>query len=169
MDDESKKTKGLPQSRGSMAIIITAVAGAAAFLGNVDKISSLWCSYIGFVCTYNLTSPTVSEASGGTSRNSSDICKEHKDELCINKSTRFRSIITSSVRFEIHDQSGGALLDGGAPGNDPIGTHRIGWFITQNSTDKACAIVFARTSACETKVSITGQLTAKEKWKWRPW
>lgn len=169
MGNRSKSQMRGASNRSVIAIVIAAVASVAALAGNIEKISQLWCSHVGFVCTYDLKSPFVSEASGGTSRNGSDVCKAHQDEVCLRPSTSFRSVIPSSVRFEISQQSGGALLDGGPSGNDPIGTHRIGWFITSNSTSEACAIVFARTSACETTVSISGRLTAREKWMWRPW
>lgn len=169
MDRKSKSRTGRAKFMSLITIIIASIAGFAALTGNIDKINQFWCTYIGFICTYDLSSPSVSESSGGTSRNDSDVCKTHQDEPCLRPSTRFRSIIPSSVKFEISEQSGGALLDGGPPGNDPIGTHRIGWFITRSSNGEACATVFARTSACETKVSISGRLIAKEKWKWRQW
>lgn len=158
---------------GSPSVVIASiaalVAAVAAFTGNVDKIAGFWCSNIGFICEYELVSQLVSTQSGGTSRNDSDECKEHVEPVCVTASTRYRSISSASVKFAIATQSGGGLMDGGPPGPNPVGTHRIGWYVKEMSPEKACVDVFARTSACETRVSISGKLLASEKWKWRPW
>jgi hypothetical protein len=67
-------------------------------------------------------------------------------------------------RLDIVERSSGVYLDGSPTNADPVGTHNIGWFLQPGkaSSEEVCATVFARTSACETKVHIRGQLIVRE-------
>ena len=46
-----------------------------------------------------------------------------------------------------------------SPNQNPIGTSNIGWFLQpdKHTPDMVCATIYARTSACETKVDIRGK------------
>jgi hypothetical protein len=66
--------------------------------------------------------------------------------------------------FEASERSGAVYLDRESTNSDPIGTSNVGWFLQTDkvSPDEVCATVFARTSVCETKVFIRGQLVVRE-------
>jgi hypothetical protein len=102
--------------------------------------------------------------SGGRSDNRSDVCNTHQAEVCVAPSSGNSSIIPGSARFSVAERAGRVYVDGNPANNNPIGTSNIGWFLSpdKNSPGKICATVYARTSACETKVFIKGKLVAQE-------
>jgi hypothetical protein len=109
-------------------------------------------------------SENVSLESGGTTDNNSDVCNTHQTQVCVRPNTAGGKLVPGSGKFKVGRRSGRVFVDGNPANNNPIGTSNIGWFINpdDNSPDKICATVYARTSACETRVSIEGKLTAQE-------
>jgi hypothetical protein len=109
-------------------------------------------------------SETIYLESGGTPNNNSDECKTHQTEVCVVPSSTNDHVIPGSVRLLVAERSGRFYVDGNPTNDNPIGTSNIGWFVNPNtnSPTKICATMYARTSACETKVFIKGKLVAQE-------
>jgi hypothetical protein len=156
-DAQPHKT-GFFRMAASAAGILAAVA---LVVTNLTTLQAAWCQNIGTFCAQPpAKSDVVSVWSGGTARNDSDECKTHTALACAVIDPK-RTPIIASAHFE-GQRSGAVYIDGNqqAPKNpDPINTSNIGWFLTaDNPPHQICATVYARTSACETKVQITGQL-----------
>jgi hypothetical protein len=150
---------------------LAAVVGALAVLiVNVGQLRDAWCKNIGIFCgssadkTTVVESGTVDVESGGTTDNRSDKCKQHTADACVSPTQPSGQLIVGSAKFSVIIKSSGVFVDGNPTNSDPVGTSNIGWFIDTNRNNKKqiCAIVYARTSACETKVFLQGKLKADE-------
>jgi hypothetical protein len=109
-------------------------------------------------------SETIFLESGGTSDNRSDVCKTHQTEICLKPTTPVGRLVPGTAQFKTEQRSGGVFVDGAPINNNPIGTSNIGWFVntSDNSPEKICVTLYARTSACENRVFIGGKLVAQE-------
>ena len=152
-------------------LLAVGVIGALTLLINsIGPLRDSWCKNIGVFCTtipsiiYTFGSGPVDIESGGTRDNNSDECKHHRTTACITPSAPNRRLMVGGAKFVISARSGGVFIDGNPTTSDPIGTSNIGWFFdaNNNNQNKICVIVYARTSACETKVFIKGELTGIE-------
>jgi hypothetical protein len=167
-DDDFEKTKIGSLGRylvwaASIVVAITTLTGVFLTMRDWEA----WCKNFGLYCSRvsdEVESRVVYVESGGTKDNKSDECKEHKTLACINPSNKDRALTRGAARFKTIDSAGAVFIDGNPTNPDPIGTSNIGWFIddTQNTSEKICAIVYARTSACETRVFLRGRLLGKE-------
>ena len=145
------------------------VAAVTLFVSNVGTLHDAWCKNIGTFCATApeaeswAKSDPVSVTSGGTSRNDSDVCKDHRALTCIRPSGD-KKLQVETARFDVTDRSGAIYLDGKPTNNDPIGMNNIGWFLApgRDTPREICVTVFARTSACETEVHLRGQLAVRE-------
>jgi hypothetical protein len=168
------KTDGAPDMKklfGYLAGLAGAVAVLALFITNVGTLHEAWCKNIGTFCSPPpesidwAKSDVVYVSSGGTEDNKSDDeCNAHRAPACVRPSAPNKQLQPEMSDFEASERSGAVYLDGEPTNSDPIGTSNVGWFLqTDNvSPDEVCATVFARTSACETKVFIRGQLVVRE-------
>jgi hypothetical protein len=161
----------MAQSKKGILTVISYVAGGIAalalFITNVGVLHDAWCGNIGTFCSLppsSAKSDVVYVFSGGTKDNNSDECKAHQTPACVRPSGPNKQLQPDSARFDASERSGAVYYDGKPPKPDPIGTSNIGWFLQPGkvSPSEVCATVFARTSACETKVDIRGQLTVRE-------
>jgi hypothetical protein len=109
-------------------------------------------------------SDVVYVSSGGTKDKSDDECNAHRAPACVRPSAPNKQLQPEMSDFEASERSGAVYLDGESTNSDPIGTSNVGWFLQTDkvSPDEVCATVFARTSTCETKVFIRGQLVVRE-------
>ncbi len=144
-----------------------AVVGACATLiSGVSTLHDAWCNSIGVFCAKRTTvaSDSVSVESDGTTDNRSDVCKEHQTDACLKPSRSGRKLVIGTAKFDVAERSAGVFIDGNPTNADPIGTSNIGWLIdkSRNGPEQICAVVYARTSACETKVFLKGQLKGDE-------
>jgi hypothetical protein len=157
-----KRAKG--SVRRYVLLSLGAIAAAAAFIANAKTIKDAWCDTVGFQCRFDVDSGPVYAESGGTTDNKSDVCKSHTALACVKPSRNGRRLVAGSERFDVSQRSEGVFIDGDPKSNDPIGTSNVGWFVPNGSKseDKICATVYARTSACETKVFIGGTLRGRE-------
>ncbi|MBW0002730.1 MAG: hypothetical protein JO216_04535 [Hyphomicrobiales bacterium] len=155
----------------ALAYIAAIVAALALFVTNIKTLQEAWCNYIGLYCPVvpqNVHGDEVHVESGGTTDNKSDVCKAHQTSTCVKSSDPTKKLSPATATFEVSDRSAGTYNDGNrgpAAVADPIGTSNIGWFLQpdKQSPDEVCATVYARTSACETKVFISGRLTVEQK------
>jgi hypothetical protein len=160
---EPAKT-GILAALGGVAAIVAALA---LFITNIGTLREAWCSNIGTFCSSPpdwAKSDVVYVFSGGTTDNRSDVCKAHQAPACVRPSGPNKQLQPGISHFDVEERSGAVYLDGTPASPDPIGTHNIGWFLQLDkaSSDEVCATVFARTSACETKVDIRGQLVVRQ-------
>lgn len=144
-----------------------AVAALALFITNLETLHDAWCNNIGTFCSPEpnwAKSDIIYVSSGGTSNNRSDVCKDQKTIACARPSGSDKQLQPEIVRFEVIERSGAVYLDGKPINTNPIGTNNIGWFMRSDriSRNEVCATVFARTSACETRVFLRGQLAVRE-------
>lgn len=158
-----------PSKKGVLATISYLTAGVAALallVTNLETLHNAWCSNIGMFCAPVLDwakSDVVYVFSGGTNRNDSDECKAHQTAACVRPSGPNEKLQLETARFEASERSGAVYVDGNPTNDNPIGTSNIGWFLKPGaSPTEVCATVFARTSACETKVEIRGQLFLRQ-------
>lgn len=160
---------GEPPKKGILAALSYLAAAAAAlalFITNVGTLRETWCRNIGTFCPPLpdwAKSDVVYVFSGGTKDNKSDECKDHAP-ACVRPNDPNKKLQPEMSHFDASERSGAVYLDGKPTNADPIGTSNIGWFLQPDKTspDEVCATVFARTSACETKVYIRGQLVVRE-------
>ncbi len=125
------------------------------------------CDSVGPFCPNSpeqVASGNVDVESGGSTDNKSDVCKTHSTVVCVKPSHPNATLVPGTAQFVISERSGGVFIDGKPINADPIGTSNIGWFPQpdQNSPSQICVTAYARTSACETKVYLRGQLQAQE-------
>jgi hypothetical protein len=151
----------------ALSYLAGAVAALALFISNIGTLREAWCNSIGTFCPSEpdwAKSDTVYVFSGGTKDNRSDECKDHRVSACTRPSGPNKQLQPEMSHFDASERSGAVYLDGKPTNPNPIGTSNIGWFLQPNnaSPDEVCATVFARTSACETKVFIRGQLVVRE-------
>ena len=161
--EEKPKKKGYLVS--GWLLVIGSIAAIGAIAKNLNDTKKFWCDNIGFFCQSEdkwVKSGSVHVESGGTKDNKSDQCKDHSTIACVVPTNNKGRLVIESAKFDVGERSGAGFIDGKPINNDPIGTSNIGWFLVESSPDKICSKVYARTSACETKVYINGQLTAKE-------
>lgn len=164
-----------PPKRGGSFTILGSIAGAVAalalFVTNLGTLRDAWCGNVGTFCVQPLEwvqSEEVHLISGeAPSHVNSDKCGTHTALVCVKPTASGRKLVVETAKFQTKERSAGVYLDGngGIPPNpDPVNTNNIGWFLeaTRQSSDEICATVFARTSACETKVEIRGQLIARQ-------
>jgi hypothetical protein len=147
---------------GVVSGLIGLIAVAAAFKGNITTLGDWWCGSVGFYCTFAVTGEVITVSSGG---GEADLCQPKVVDACIRPSTPHRALVTGSTTFRVTDRSAGVFIDGTPSNANPVGTSNIGWFHPQPANDtaeRACVKVFARTSACETSVSIKGHMEAME-------
>lgn len=111
-----------------------------------------------------ISSSSVYVESGGTTDNRSDQCKDHSAPVCVKPTIATMKLIPGTAKLVIAERSGAVFIDGNPQNSNPVATSNIGWYLRpdKNSPDEICAFLYARTSACETKVYIRGQLTAQE-------
>lgn len=160
MPDDGAKTTTIGRLT-ALLLGIAAVAGACATLiSSIDSLRRAWCNNVGVFCSETVTSGSVYVESGGTKDNKSDECKPHLTDACIKPSRSGRKVVVGTAKFNVAERSAGVFVDGNATNADPIGTSNIGWYIDKSRSGPAqiCAIVYARTSACETKVYLRGSL-----------
>jgi hypothetical protein len=154
---------------GTLTAFLIAATGfigtLALLVANLTSIRSAWCANVEFFCSLDVTSGDITEESGGTPRGDSDVCKTHSDLFCLRVSAPNHRFIVGSTKFHITDRGGGVFVDGDPKSERPEDTSNIGWYIHKpdETPEKICAQVYARTSACETRVFIKGHLTAKER------
>jgi len=155
---------------GIIAVATLVVVGLiAALIGGPGLLRETWCKNIGTFCGDTpqeafVESGLVLVESGGTNDNKSDQCKDHRANVCISPSRSDRKLVLERPRFEVGQMSGGVFVDGNPTNSNPIGTSNIGWFVDdkRNDPSQICAIIYARTSACETRVFLSGKLRGKE-------
>jgi hypothetical protein len=156
--------EGRPRPFGKLVGLgIAILAGAAAVVANVDVLEKWWCENFGYYCSFSVVSPSITVSSGG---GKADTCNTHTSSACIHPSTSARQLVKGKARFVVASQSAGVFIDGvpdNAHKNDPIGTSNIGWLHKSDTPQEFCVTVYARTSACETTVSISGRVEGLEK------
>ncbi len=129
----------------------------------------LWyprCDKSGLFCQaapVGIESEVVTVSSGGTKDNKSDICKAHTTDLCLHPAPH-NKLVVNTVHFVAKERSAGIYIDGNTTITDPIGTSNIGWFVKpdRNTPNEICATVYARASACETEVRLSGRLQGQQ-------
>jgi predicted acylesterase/phospholipase RssA len=153
-----------------LGVVVVGFAVTATLIGAADQPRQAWCRATETLCGSSIQDPHSVESglvyveSGGTRDNNSDECKDHKADVCIDPSRADRKLLPGKARFEVTERSGRAFVDGNPANSDPVGTSNIGWYVdtTRNNPSEICAIVYARTSACETKVFLRGKLRGEE-------
>ena len=147
----------------SLGLVLAIIAGAAALATNLDTLRSWWCNHIGYFCSVALISASVLVDSGG---GSADVCGTHTAVTCIHPSSPSRHLIPKAGLFHVTSKSSGVFIDGTpdpAQTQNPIGTSNIGWLHKTDNPDAFCVTVYARTSACETRVFIQGSVEGQER------
>lgn len=167
-------SEGGSPKKGPWAIfgyIAATVAAVALFITNITTLRDAWCNSIGTFCPSPVKwaySDEVYVFSGGTKDNKSDECKDHRTSACVRRDDPKQTLMPETAKFEASERSGAVYIDGNtgtSPNPNPIGTSNIGWFLQpdKQAPDVVCATIYARTSACETKVDIRGKLAVQEK------
>jgi hypothetical protein len=160
MDSDEKKPRPLVTL---VTVAIGALAGEAAIIANLDVLEKWWCGNFGYYCTFPIESSAITVSSGG---GRADICDTHTSLVCIRPSISTRRLVKGKSRFEVSSRSGGVFIDGipdEVHRRDPVGTSNIGWLHKSDTPQEFCVTVYARTSACETIVSISGRVEGVEK------
>jgi hypothetical protein len=102
--------------------------------------------------------------SGGTTNNNSAQCDEQIATACVSTSDSGKRLNPRLAKLHVIARAGRVYLNGGPVGNNPVGTHNIGWYLQPGkaSSSEVCALVFARTSACIIKVYLRAELLVPE-------
>lgn len=95
-------------------------------------------------------------ASGGVNP-----CGTQVAQVCVRPKSGGR-LLPETAQFMIETYAGNVISEGGTEDKSPVSN--IGWWIPPNPTPEKqfCVRVYARTSACESEVSISGRLTVFE-------
>jgi hypothetical protein len=97
---------------------------------------------------YAVVSPKLSRiTSGGTSDGRSPFCQRRSVQDCVTP------------------QKGGHLVLGSGNLTNQAQNGRAGWTVTTNTPEQICIELWAATQACETEVSIQGQVSAVEEYQ----
>jgi hypothetical protein len=146
-----------------LARIITAsfvgIAAVIALLSQMPTALNAWCTYFGFWCTYEVTSPVIVAAIQG-----GNPCASQVVPVCVEATTQYRRLLYDKKSWTVViTQQAGPQKNGRPPASPDTAS---GWFQSQNDRNdasKICVTIFAVTGACEVKPSITGQLKAIER------
>src|SRR6266436_5244190 len=144
-------------------MISAAFAGLVAIvalLGNLDKAHTGWCEYIGFLCSFEVSSAPISP-----SVSPGNPCNNSYPQVCVQPTTKYRRLIVESMKFVPTARTGNHYNNGSAA-KEKIEASETGWYggpKDEANSRRICITAYARTGACEDKYSMTGHIEVMER------